>query len=745
MLELFLQLLNDHSAAGLSYGIFRRKEITEEAQTLLIYDMGASKTTAAILEYRYDRTLGGLEISLRLRNHLVKEFQKQKQVSQDITKNPRAMAKMFKEAERVKQVLSANVDHIAQIESVHEDQDFKVVVTRVQLEEMIKDLEPRIMKPVEDALAMAEMSIEKIDQIVLMGAATRMPKVQKLVGSLFKGKELSRFLNTDESIALGAVYQAAHLSKGFKVKKFDVRDLQIFPIQVDFLAAPKKDGTVSERIVHRPIFGYKSYMPSTKKILSFSSFTNDFSFNVNYGELKHLTQKQLSEFGSTNISSVDLIGVTKAYRDLVNGEGGAYKGIKAHFSLDGSGIVSIEGAEVCIENPPKEESAFASLAGKITGLFSSSASTEESKVEKEEKVEDETKRAEGKEAKEKKPTKDSENDERKNNVTADEAAKKHEEKKKNETEVVKEDSKPKLKKIFLEVKEERHDVNVLSDSEIQVAKKRLSEFASAEREKANREEAHNSLESLVYDVADKIEQEQMQIFITSDEKEAITKEIGRVRQWLEEEVGAGTSTDEFLKNKKIIEDLLRPIVFRIEEHNARPAMTAELLSLFNHSEIFVVLGRNLTDSGVFTEVEISTLEKVLNETKIWWNEKNATQRKLKPTDTPAYTVEDMKEKMRALDRELRYLVNKMKYSKPKNKKEEKISSQNDTSDSDENVVEVEDEGVNPDQKPELSGNQSSLSEDSIEDSKKLPSETDSNDCEGDSCGNKDKIHDATEL
>lgn len=59
----------------------------------------------------------------------------------------------------------------------------------------------------------------------------------------------------------------------------------------------------------------------------------------------------------------------------------------------------------------------------------------------------------------------------------------------------------------------------------------------------------------------------LQIFITSDEKEAITKEIGRVRQWLEEEVGAGTSTDEFLKNKKIIEDLLRPIVFRIEEHN----------------------------------------------------------------------------------------------------------------------------------------------------------------------------------
>lgn len=58
--------------------------------------------------------------------------------------------------------MSANVDHIAQIESVHEDQDFKVVVTRVQLEEMIKDLEPRIMKPVEDALAMAEMSIEKV-------------------------------------------------------------------------------------------------------------------------------------------------------------------------------------------------------------------------------------------------------------------------------------------------------------------------------------------------------------------------------------------------------------------------------------------------------------------------------------------------------------------------------------------------------------------------------------------------------
>ncbi|KIH48523.1 hypothetical protein ANCDUO_21407, partial [Ancylostoma duodenale] len=116
-----LQLLNDGTAAALNYGVFRRKEITEKPQRLLIYDMGAAKTIATLVEYKlakakygkepkvtvlgvgFDRTLGGLEMTLRLRDLLVTKFNEHYKTKKQITTSEKAMAKLFKEAERLKQ------------------------------------------------------------------------------------------------------------------------------------------------------------------------------------------------------------------------------------------------------------------------------------------------------------------------------------------------------------------------------------------------------------------------------------------------------------------------------------------------------------------------------------------------------------------------------------------------------------------------------------------------------------------
>ena len=168
-----LQLINSNTAAALDYGIFRRKDFNETAQNILFYDMGASSTVATVASYQvvktkdrgyaeyhpqvsvvglgcvnrhilifvhhkstlmfilvcsYDRTLGGLEIQTRLRDHLAKAFNEMKKTKNDVFKNPRAMAKLFKEAGRVKNVLSANVDHYAQIENLIDEQDFRFQV-----------------------------------------------------------------------------------------------------------------------------------------------------------------------------------------------------------------------------------------------------------------------------------------------------------------------------------------------------------------------------------------------------------------------------------------------------------------------------------------------------------------------------------------------------------------------------------------------------------------------------------------
>ncbi|VDK42593.1 unnamed protein product [Anisakis simplex] len=662
-----LQLMNAHSAAALNYGVFRIKEIKEQDQTMLIYDMGASKTTAAIVSYNlekdkhsseknprlrtlgfgFDRTLGGLEITLRLRDHLVQEFRKTIKTKKDIATNQRAMAKMLKEAERLKQVLSANADHFAQVESIHEDHDFKVRVTRAQLEDMMTDLEPRMIQPINDALKMAEMDIGQLDQVVLMGAGTRVPRVKAVLQQFLENKELGNFLNTDEAIAMGAVYESAHLSKGFKVKRFDVYDLLIFPIQV--------------------LGMYNFCLPTC-----------------------HL------EFGSLNVSDIEMTGIAEAVRNEMADEGTTLKklvceeagnvlqGVKVRFSMDGSGIVHVEGAEVVFEKTPKEQSAFASIAGKFAGFFSSRNDDKvneevENKKDESKKVDDgskENKKTEEKVSKKEEQTNDKERKKRESKDESEKTEKSTTEPpekpaqetvndKAKETESKKEE-KPKTVKIALKLKETRLDLFGLPSERMASAKKLLSDFDEREHAKEEREAAQNNLESLVYDTADKLEQSEYQMFFTNEEQTAVSEQLKVVRTWLEDEADFKTTTEEFESKRKSITDLLKPIKSRMKEHKVeRPIVVSELLSLFNHTELFLKMSENLTAANVFSEVEITTLNKAFNETKIWWNEKNATQLKLKPNEQPAYTVQEVVEKMRNLDREVKYLLNKMKFAKPK--------------------------------------------------------------------------------
>ncbi|KAL6432378.1 hypothetical protein ACFW04_006768 [Cataglyphis niger] len=299
-----LQLINDYTAVALNYGVFGRTEINDSAHYIMFYDMGASSSTATIVSYQnmktkergfvetnphvnvlgvgYDRTLGGLEMQIRLRNYLAKEFDALKKTPSSVFTSPRAMAKLFKEAGRVKTVLSANADHFAQIEGLIDDIDFKFQVTRDKLEEICADLFERITNPVKLALETSALTMDVISHVVLVGAGTRMPKVQETLSQYVK-TELSKNVNTDEAAALGAAYKAADLSQGFKVKKFITKDAILFPIQITF--DRYTDNKV--RQVKKTLFGKMNPFPQ-KKIITFNKHTQDFDFHVNYAELDYL-------------------------------------------------------------------------------------------------------------------------------------------------------------------------------------------------------------------------------------------------------------------------------------------------------------------------------------------------------------------------------------------------------------------------------------------------------------------------
>lgn len=198
-----LQLINDYTAVALNYGIFRTKTFNETAQYVIFYDMGASSTTATLVSYQtvkikergyvethpqlsilgvgFDRTLGGLEIQLRLRDYLGKKFNEMKKTKNDVFENPRSVAKLFKEAGRLKNVLSANAEHYAQVEGLLDEQDFKLLVKREEMEDLCKDLFERVGKPIEQVLKTAHLTMDVVNQVVLVGAGTRVPKVSKKV------------------------------------------------------------------------------------------------------------------------------------------------------------------------------------------------------------------------------------------------------------------------------------------------------------------------------------------------------------------------------------------------------------------------------------------------------------------------------------------------------------------------------------------------------------------------------------
>merc|ERR1712002_1440229 len=346
-------------------------------KNMMLYDMGAQDTTVTVVGYQvvktkekgfsethpqaqilgvwYDRTLGGAEMKFRVRDYLADQFNAMGKTKTDVKTVPRAMGKLLKESERVKLILSANTDCFAQIENVMGDIDFKEPMSRDKLLELGADLFPRVTVPVQTALETAGMAMENIDQVILVGGGTRIPKVQELLTE-FVGQELGKSPNTDESAAMGAVYKAADLSTGFKVKKSLTKDAVVFPIDVDFSRA--LEGEEGVKKVRRTLFGRMNPYPQ-KKIMTFNKHQADFTFYINYADMDYLGKAEVERVGSMNLTSVLVKGVKEALVKNLVGENIETKGVKAHFQLDDSGILSVSSVESTFEKTisPEEQEA----------------------------------------------------------------------------------------------------------------------------------------------------------------------------------------------------------------------------------------------------------------------------------------------------------------------------------------------------------------------------------------------------
>ena len=723
-----LAMTSDGLSVGLNYATSRTFPVVKgsvKPEYHLVYDMGAGSTTATILRFQgktvkdvgkfnktvqdvqvlgvgWDKTLGGDAFNGLILEDMITKFADSKPIkalgadASSIKKDGRTVAKLWKEVERVRQVLSANTEATSSFEGLlYENVNFKYKLTRSEFEGLTTKYTERVRFPILEALSLAKLDLVDLESIILHGGAVRTPFVQKELENIVGGHKVRTNVNSDEAACFGAAFKAAGISPSFRVKEIRVGDVAAHAVGLSWVS----DGKERQQKLFQP-----SSHTGTEKQVPFK-ITEDFSFSLH--------QKTLEGVEGTRdipISRIQTLNLTQSVKELTEKSGCSIADVNTTFSIRLSpvnGIPEVTRGSVSCEVVETKKGDF---VGNVKGLFGFGSKKGDQETSEGESEASSTSYKSAAGSPTPSPSKSSASESKSSSSKSTEKPK---------------DTKKKIEIVYVGLSVNETGLLQFSPSELRRIKDRMASFDASDRNRKLREEALNTLEGYTYKARDLIEDEGFIKASTNEERAKIEEEFKSASDWLYGD-GADASREELKSRLKELKDLIDPIQKRKEEALRRPqevkslkesleqtkgliemvrlqaakaseaAASASASSASESSEAHATPQTTSTVDDGFADLEESsttstkpaTTAKVLEmptystediadmsrtheSIKKWLDDKLAEQDKLGPTDDPVILSSDLAAKSKELNKVVMEVLQKKMQVPPKPKSSSK--------------------------------------------------------------------------